>query len=123
VLDAGRGELYHGVYRDAGKTRLEESFDSLDVLAQKLEQQAGPVLISEESVKTAFHSVARSRLLEVPAPCVRDALPLALEEWRARRFHDPISVDANYLRRSDAVVVMRTKREPIVQTATTDDLP
>ena len=112
VLDAGRGDFYHGVYRDAGRTRVEESFDALDVLAQKIDRQPGLVVVSEESVKTAFHSVARSRLCEVASPSVQEALPLAVEEWGARRFHDPVSVDANYLRRSDAVVVIRTKEAP-----------
>jgi tRNA threonylcarbamoyladenosine biosynthesis protein TsaB len=112
VLDAGRGEFYYGVYRDAGKTRLEESFRTLEVLVQKIDQQPGLVVVSEESVKMAFHSVARSRLCEVSSPSVQEALPMAVEEWRARRFHDPVNVDANYLRRSDAVVVIRKKAEP-----------
>jgi tRNA threonylcarbamoyladenosine biosynthesis protein TsaB len=115
VLDAGRGEFYHGVYRDAGKTRVEESFDSLDALAQKISQQPGSVIVSEKSVKMGIHSFAGSRLCEVPSPAVQDGLSLALEEWRARRFHDPVDVDANYLRRSDAVVVIRAKGEPIAQ--------
>ena len=123
VLDAGRGEFYHGVYRDAGKTRVAESFETLDALTEKIKQQAGKVIASEASVKTAFHPVAGSRLYEVPSPSVRDALPLAVEEWRARRFHDPVSVDANYLRRSDAVVVVRTKAEPVAQGACAEDVP
>lgn len=122
VLDAGRGEFYHGVYRDAGKTRVAESFETLDTLADEIRQQIGPVVIMEGSVKTAFHSLASSRLFEVPSPSVRDALPLAVEEWRARRFHDPVSVDANYLRRSDSVVVVRTKAEPIAQGARAQDV-
>ena len=123
VLDAGRGEFYHGVYRDAGKTRVAESFETLDALTEKIDQQPGWVITSEVSVKTAFHSVAGSRLCEVPPPSVRDALPLAVEEWRARRFQDPVRVDANYLRRSDAVVVVRTKAEPIVEAARAEDVP
>ncbi len=123
VLDAGRGEFYHGLYRDAGKTRVEESFETLDALAEKIDQQQGWVVVSERSVKTAFHSVAGPRLCEVPSPSVRDALPLAVEEWRARRFHDPTAVDANYLRRSDAVVVVRTKAEPVAESARAEDVP
>jgi tRNA threonylcarbamoyladenosine biosynthesis protein TsaB len=121
VLDAGRGEFYYGIYRDAGKTRVEESFETLDALSEKIRQQTGWVIAAEASVKTAFHSVAGSRLCEVPLPSVRDALPLAVAEWRARRFHDPVSVDANYLRRSDAVVIVRTKAEPVAQAARTED--
>jgi len=123
VLDAGRGEFYHGVYRDAGKTRVYESFETLDALTEKINQQPGQVIASEACVKTAFHTVAGSRLCEVPSPSVRDALPLAVEEWRAGRFRDPVSVDANYLRRSDAVVVVRTKAEPVAQGARAEDVP
>jgi len=123
VLDAGRGEFYHGVYRDAGKTRVDESFETLDALTEKMDQQGGLVVVSETTVKTAFHTVAGSRLCEVQSPSVRDALPLVVEEWRARRFQDPVSVDANYLRRSDAVVVVRTRAEPVAQGARAEDVP
>ncbi|MHB1957846.1 MAG: tRNA (adenosine(37)-N6)-threonylcarbamoyltransferase complex dimerization subunit type 1 TsaB [Acidobacteriaceae bacterium] len=123
VLDAGRGEFYHGVYRDGGKTCEAESFETLGALMEKIDQQPGWVIVSEASVKTAFQSVSGSRLREVPSPSVRDALPLAVEEWRAGRFHDPVSVDANYLRRSDAVVVARTKAEPVAQVARDEDVP
>lgn len=123
VLDAGRGEFYHGVYRDAGKTRVAESFETLDALIEKIKQQPGKVIASEASVKTAFHTVAGLRLCEAPLPSVRDALPLAVEECRARRFHEPVNVDANYLRRSDAVVVVRTKAAPVAQGACAEDVP
>jgi tRNA threonylcarbamoyladenosine biosynthesis protein TsaB len=123
VLDAGRGEFYHGVYRYAGRTRVEESFDTLEVLAEKIDCQPGLVVVSEVSVKAALQSVAGSRLCEVPSPSVQEALPLVLEEWRARRLHDPVSVDANYLRRSDAVVVIRAKGEPIAQATRVQDVP
>lgn len=122
VLDAGRGEFYHGVYRDAGKTRVTESFETLDALTEKIHQQPGWVIAAEASVRAAFQSVAGSRLCEVPSPSVSDALPLAVQEWQARRFRDPVSVDANYLRRSDAVVVVRTKAEPIAQIARAEDV-
>lgn len=124
VLDAGRGEFYHGVYRDAGKTRVAESFETLDSLTETIEQQPGRIVVAEASVKTAIDSIAGPRLCEVPLSSVRDALPLAWEEWRAGRFHDPASVDANYLRRSDAVVVVRTKADPMAARATrAEDMP
>ncbi len=123
VLDAGRGEFYHGVYRDGGKTRVYEGFETLDAVTERINQQSGQVIASEACVKTAFHTVAGLRLCEVASPSVRDALPLAVEEWRARRFQDPVTVDANYLRRSDAVVVVRTKAEPVALGAREENLP
>ncbi|MGO8718519.1 MAG: tRNA (adenosine(37)-N6)-threonylcarbamoyltransferase complex dimerization subunit type 1 TsaB [Acidobacteriaceae bacterium] len=111
VLDAGRGEFYHGIYRDTGKTCLAESFETLDALLDCIRRCPGDVVVSEPSVKIALSSVAGSVLCEVTPPTVRDALPLAVAAWQAGQFQDPANVDANYLRRSDAVVVSRTKAE------------
>lgn len=110
VLDAGRGEFYHGIYRDAGKTCLAESFETLDALLDSIRKQPADVVVSEAAVKIALSSVAGFVLREV-TPTVRDVLPLAVAAWQAGQFQDPANVDANYLRRSDAVVVSRTKAE------------
>lgn len=123
VLDAGRGEFYHGVYREAGKTRVAESFETFAALAENLDREPGWVIVAEESVQAAFASVAGARLCGMPLPSVRDVLPLAVEEWRAERFHDPASVDANYLRRSDAVVIVRTKAEALGPVARAGENP
>jgi tRNA threonylcarbamoyladenosine biosynthesis protein TsaB len=107
VLDAGRGEFYHGVYRDAGKTRVAESFETLDVLAEGIRNQPGLVVVSEPAVSDLLRSIAGSKLREISAPTVRDSLPLALAAWQSGIFEDPACIDANYLRRSDAVVVSK----------------
>jgi tRNA threonylcarbamoyladenosine biosynthesis protein TsaB len=111
VLDAGRGEFYHGIYRDAGKTCLAESFATLDALLDSIRNQPADVVVSEAAVRIALSSIAGAVLREIPAPTVRDVLPLAVAAWQAGQFQDPANVDANYLRRSDAVVVLRTKAE------------
>jgi tRNA threonylcarbamoyladenosine biosynthesis protein TsaB len=104
VLDAGRGEFYHGIYRDAGKTRMAEFFETLDVLVEDIRSQSGTVVVSEPAMSDKLRSIASSTLREIPPPTVRDALPLVVAAWQAGQFHDPADVDANYLRRSDAVV-------------------
>jgi tRNA threonylcarbamoyladenosine biosynthesis protein TsaB len=104
VLDASRGEFYHGMYRDAGKTRIAESFETLDVLVEDIRSQPGTVVVLEPAVSDQLRSIAGSTLREIPPPTVRDALPLVVAAWQAGQFHDPADVDANYLRRSDAVV-------------------
>lgn len=111
VLDAGRGEFYHGVYRDAGKTCLAESFATLDALLESIRNQPAAVVVAEPAVKIALGPAAGAALREIPAPAVRDALPLAVAAWQAGQLQDAASVDANYLRRSDAVVVSRTKTD------------
>ncbi len=107
VLDAGRGEFYHGIYRDAGKTYVAESFETLDVLVEGIRNQPGPVVVSEPVVSDLLRSVAGSMLREISTPTVRDSLPLVLAAWQGGRFEDPAQIDANYLRRSDAVVVAK----------------
>lgn len=111
VLDAGRGEFYHGIYRDAGKTRLAETFATLEALVDNIRSQPADVVVSEAVVKSALSSVAGFTLREVTPPTVRDALPLAAAAWQAGWFQNPAQVDANYLRRSDAVVVSKLKSE------------
>jgi tRNA threonylcarbamoyladenosine biosynthesis protein TsaB len=106
VLDAGRGELYHGAYRNAGKTCAGEYFQALDALVDSLQSEPGLVVASEPAVRHALE--ARGILArEIPQATVRDAVPLAVAAWQAGDLHDSADVDANYLRRSDAVVVAR----------------
>lgn len=107
VLGAGRGELYHGIYRNAGKTRVGEYFQTFDTLAASIQSEPGLVVASEQAV---LHALDAKGILarEIPPATVRDAVPLAVVAWQAGDLHDSASVDANYLRRSDSVVVARS---------------
>ena len=122
VLDAGRGEFYHGIYRDEGETCVRESFETLESLTAGIHHPHGVVVASEPAVWNALAGMNGIDAREMPAATVQDVLPLACTVWRAGDFHDPASVDANYLRRSDAIVtaklagieqpVHRQRREP-----------
>lgn len=98
LLDAGRGEFYHGVYRDAGRTKVEESLQSLAGITDSLHRLPGPVVAYENPVLSALNSVGITpfRLTDVT---VQDALPLILDAWRRSVFADIAHLDANYLRR------------------------
>lgn len=98
VLDAGRGEFYYGAYRNAGQTRVSESFETLATLSAKLRNDAGTVVTPEPSVLATLAEFAPRRILKMS---VEDALPLALSAWRVGLFSDVASLDANYLRRHD----------------------
>lgn len=104
VLDAGRGEFYHGIYRNAGRTRVAESLQTLTSLTASLERMPGLAVASEPVV---LRSLASFGPLQVPSVSVRDALPLALTAWNAHCFCDVASLDANYLRRSDAEILWK----------------
>jgi tRNA threonylcarbamoyladenosine biosynthesis protein TsaB len=108
VLDAGRGEFYHGIYRDGGSTCIAESLQTLLTLVDSLQTIRGKIVASEQPVLNALAEFAPT---QVPEVSVQDALPLALAAWRARRFTDVALLDANYLRRHDVEMQKRTASE------------
>lgn len=96
VLDAGRGEYYHGVYRDCDETCVSESLEGLPVLIEKLQREGGIVVASESSVLAALAQFAPR---QISGGSAMQALSLAASAWRARRFTDNAALDANYLGR------------------------
>ncbi|HEY5253488.1 MAG TPA: tRNA (adenosine(37)-N6)-threonylcarbamoyltransferase complex dimerization subunit type 1 TsaB [Acidobacteriaceae bacterium] len=98
VIDAGRGEFYHGMYRDAGGTCVAESLQTHSTLTRSFEQLPGLVVAWEQDVLNTLADFAPRQILP---PTVSEALPLALAAWGARRFSDAATLDANYLRRLD----------------------
>jgi len=105
LLDAGRGEFYSGLY--ASGDCLHESLvtrdqllASLDHANQSREVQPGFV-VCEQVVAQSLAALAPQLVAE---PTAADALPLALARIRQRAFDDPATIDANYLRRTDAEI-------------------
>jgi tRNA threonylcarbamoyladenosine biosynthesis protein TsaB len=96
VLDASRHEFYCGNYSGAVP---QETL----VTAAHL-QQLDPTFLHhlaacDESAR-AFAPSAKF----VPPPTAIDALRFALPRLRARSFDDPVTLDGNYIRRSDAEI-------------------
>lgn len=102
VLDAGRGEFYHGLYGERGWTRLQESLQTLDDMTASLAQVPGQLVASEASVLAALRSLLPR---EIQAVGPREALTLVMRSWRAGRVSDVITLDVNYLRASDAEIL------------------
>jgi tRNA threonylcarbamoyladenosine biosynthesis protein TsaB len=97
VLDAGRGEFYYGEY--VGRRCLREVLMSgEDVLAAAA---GGAVVVCEAKVAEALVGLEPRVVVE---PSAGDALPLALERIEAGDFDDVVTLDANYLRRTDAEI-------------------
>jgi tRNA threonylcarbamoyladenosine biosynthesis protein TsaB len=97
VLDAGRGEFYYGEY--VGRRCLREVLmDGKDVVAAAA---GGIVVVCEAKVAEALVGLSPRMVAE---PSAGDALPLALERIEARDFNDTATLDANYLRRTDAEI-------------------
>ena len=119
LLDAGRGEFYLGVYAD-GAALQEAMLTRAHVLAAIGSPSPGPaspnsggdggvgndrpaaiVVACEPAVAEALASLD-PRL--VAGPGAADALPLALRRIQNHDFDDPATLDANYLRRTDAEI-------------------
>ncbi len=106
VLDAGRGEFYYGEY--VGRRCLREVLmHEGDVLAAA---RGGVVVVCETKVAEALSGLAPKIVEE---PLAEDALPFALERIAAGDFDDAATLDANYLRRTDAEIFAK----PAVQRA------
>jgi tRNA threonylcarbamoyladenosine biosynthesis protein TsaB len=122
ILDAGRGEFYHGIYRDVGWECVQESLETAETLraalAASLTATEGVFLVAE-AVEAAGLSgpppgllqgklLGQSKISVVHVVAV-DILPLAQRAWRQQCFADVALLDANYLRRSDAELFSRHK--------------
>jgi tRNA threonylcarbamoyladenosine biosynthesis protein TsaB len=97
VLDAGRGEFYYGEY--LGRRCLREALLSGEDVRAAAE--GGVVVVCEEKPAEAL-SALRPRIIHEPS--ASEALPLALERIEAGDFDDASTLDANYLRRTDAEI-------------------
>ncbi len=101
VLDAGRGEFYFGEY--VGRRCVRE------VLLSEEEVRAavgrGVAVACEAKVREALVGVD---LQMVEEPRAGDALAIALERIVAGDFDDAATLDANYLRRTDAEIFAKS---------------
>jgi tRNA threonylcarbamoyladenosine biosynthesis protein TsaB len=106
LLDAGRGEFYGGTYRNG--VRLRESLLTRDRLLALLSLEPAPIIVAcEPAVAESLGGKATPLLLAEPTAV--DALPLALHRIRQRDFDDLATLDANYLRRTDAEIFAKPR--------------
>ena len=106
VLDAGRGEYYSGVYRDAGWECVRESLETATTLRAALQSSsnAGGCIVVENSVADALAEWGTITRIQTTAA---DVFPLVWRCWQQQCFADVVTLDANYLRRSDAELFAR----------------
>ena len=96
LLDAGRGQLYCGEY--AGAIKLDERLVSRDD-ALSATAAAVRTVVCEGSVFEALRDLAAVQM--AAEPTAGDALPFAMTRILEGSFDDPMTLDANYLRRTD----------------------
>ena len=112
AVDAGRGDFYVGEYRNG--TNLGETLMTAEQTVTAAKQPSAGVIVCDESTAGDGSSSACSVLaicgpIYVQAPDAAEALRFAMTRFHARDFDDPETLDANYLRRSDAEVVRAAK--------------
>jgi tRNA threonylcarbamoyladenosine biosynthesis protein TsaB len=106
LLDAGRGEYYYGEYVDGACLR-EALFTRDEVIAAvRRGEPADAVVACEPAVAESLAAISPQLVAD---PVAEDALGLALQRIRDRSFDDTASIDANYVRRTDAEIFAKPK--------------
>jgi tRNA threonylcarbamoyladenosine biosynthesis protein TsaB len=114
AIDAGRGEYYVGEYQNG--QNLGEVFLSEEETVAAAKRPGAGVLVCDESVagdasaaSSACAALAICGPVYVQPADAAEALRFALGRFRAGKFDDLETLQANYLRRSDAEVVRAAK--------------
>ncbi len=96
ALDASRGEYYCG---DFSGPSPQEKLLTRDQFREPAAAFGTQLAVCEPTLLLAAPTAAL-----LPPPTAADALHFALPRLRARDFDDPLLLDANYIRRSDAEI-------------------
>jgi len=98
LLDARRGEVYAAVYDASGRLQGEETVGPLGVWMSGLPAQP----IEFVSATPGLYADAVGAITEAPRALAGAIGRIAFAEWDSGGAVDPVVVDANYVRRSDA---------------------
>ena len=104
VLDAGRGEVYVGEHRVSGKSAsrlIDQSIVKLDAFVQQAQSIGSRVLTTFPKVAEGLAGTS-ARVAIVNALQADAIARIGLQKLLAGEIADPATLDANYIRRSDA---------------------
>ena len=106
ALDAGRGEVYFGSYAEESgeEDEGEEGIESLDAFCRRAAAWHGPVLTPHAAIAAAC---LQARTVE--PLLAANVGRLGIAGWRRGQRWDALSLDARYLRRSDAEMPLGRK--------------
>src|SRR6266702_900030 len=113
LLDAGRGEFYHGEY--AGGICLREALVNSDELLAALnlvDDNAAKPQVAVTCEPVVAQALAALTPQVVAEPTAEDALLLALRRVQEQAFDDTATIGANYLRRTDAEIFAKPRSRP-----------
>jgi len=109
VLDAGRGEVYVGEYRVGGEcvSLAQQSIEKLDVFVKRTQLIQSPMVTTFANLAGALAASARAMVVNA---LEADAIAqIGLRKLLGGNTTDPVTLDANYIRRSDAELFSRPK--------------
>jgi tRNA threonylcarbamoyladenosine biosynthesis protein TsaB len=108
LLDAGRGEFYSGIYSNGIRQR-EALLTRAELFAAVAADPGQQIVVCEQVVAQSIPTLSPKLVAE---PTAAAAIPLALRRLSQRDFDDAATLDANYLRRTDAEIFAK----PVVGT-------
>ncbi len=113
VLDAGRGEIYVGEYRlGSGRaTLVREYIAKLDEFAAQPPAGSGDLLTADEKVAEALQAANRNVILVAPVNA-GEIGRIGIRKLLSGETADPVTIDVNYIRRSDAEIFSAAKKTP-----------
>lgn len=102
ALGAGRGEVYYGIYRDAEQDAEDEGLEPLGLMAERVAGFAGRAVSADARLREALPAFAPV------GPWLATALGrLGRHFLQQGRRANPLTLDARYIRRSDAELFAR----------------
>ncbi len=102
VLDARRGEIYGALYNSAGEIVLPETVAKFAAWLDMLPEGGFEFVTLNEELALAGTRFARIAVTRAPLALAGAIARIAWERFRRGEACDPASLDANYVRRSDA---------------------
>lgn len=104
ILDAGRGEVYLGEYEVAGMRAdpVRQSIARLDLIVQQLPDAGEPSIVTPEAKVAEVLKASGVNVKVVAAVQAGEIGRIGLRRLLAGETVDPATLDANYIRRSDA---------------------
>jgi tRNA threonylcarbamoyladenosine biosynthesis protein TsaB len=111
VMEAGRGELFVGIYfvqsNRQGVTCVDESLRSREELQEELQTDVHPTVITCDEPVAQWAGNAGFVVHRAPRPDSERIAQLGLKKLLRGETVTPEALDANYLRRSDAEIFFR----------------
>jgi len=107
MLDARRGEIYAAVYDGAGRSVTSEIVTKLAPWLEGLPAGVEEFLSNDLVPDLAGTRFAQSRVGTAPRELAAAVARIAAERFERGDVSDPASLDANYVRRSDAELALK----------------